>query len=92
MCVLYQIHLITLWKSFVKTSKEGLGLSDLAKIEEVVDHPVELFRIWHDDARRFNPRAPVACCLATTSKLVLIIYCRETFEIPFNVIQKIQPQ
>ncbi|XP_043511425.1 pyridoxine/pyridoxamine 5'-phosphate oxidase-like [Frieseomelitta varia] len=50
------------------TSKEGLGLSDLAKIEEVVDHPVELFRIWHDDARRFNPRAPVACCLATTSK------------------------
>ncbi|CAD1476136.1 unnamed protein product [Heterotrigona itama] len=49
-------------------SKEGSGLSDLAKIEEVVDHPVELFRIWHDEARRFNPRAPDACCLATTSK------------------------
>ena len=49
-------------------SKQGLDLSDLAKIEEEIEHPVELFRIWRDQARRYNPRAPDACCLATVSK------------------------
>lgn len=54
----------------VKGSKQGLDLSDLAKIEEEIEHPVELFRIWRDEARRYNPRAPDACCLATVSKSV----------------------
>ena len=49
-------------------SKQGLDLSDLAKIEEEIEHPVDLFRIWRDQARRYNPRAPDACCLATVSK------------------------
>ncbi|XP_076645640.1 pyridoxine/pyridoxamine 5'-phosphate oxidase isoform X1 [Halictus rubicundus] len=47
---------------------QGSDLSDLAKIEGILDHPVDLFRIWHDEARRYNPRAPDACCLATVSK------------------------
>ncbi|XP_015432376.1 PREDICTED: pyridoxine/pyridoxamine 5'-phosphate oxidase isoform X2 [Dufourea novaeangliae] len=43
-------------------------LSDVAKIEQILDHPVDLFRIWHDEARKRNPRTPDACCLATVSK------------------------
>ncbi|XP_012142677.1 pyridoxine/pyridoxamine 5'-phosphate oxidase isoform X2 [Megachile rotundata] len=53
---------------FVKGSKQGVDLSDLAKIEEETDNPIELFRIWRDEARKYNPRAPDACCLATVSK------------------------
>ncbi|XP_012142678.1 pyridoxine/pyridoxamine 5'-phosphate oxidase isoform X3 [Megachile rotundata] len=49
-------------------SKQGVDLSDLAKIEEETDNPIELFRIWRDEARKYNPRAPDACCLATVSK------------------------
>lgn len=43
-------------------------LSDLARIEEAVDHPVELFKIWHAERRRYDADTPDACCLATTSK------------------------
>ncbi|XP_017766537.1 PREDICTED: pyridoxine/pyridoxamine 5'-phosphate oxidase isoform X1 [Eufriesea mexicana] len=49
-------------------SDKEWDLSDVAKIEEVVDHPVELFRIWHNETRKYNATAPDACCLATTSK------------------------
>lgn len=49
-------------------SKSQRNISDLAKIEEVVDHPIELFRIWHDEAQKYNSKALDICCLATTSK------------------------
>ncbi|XP_071867645.1 pyridoxine/pyridoxamine 5'-phosphate oxidase [Bombus fervidus] len=42
--------------------------SDLAQIEEVVDHPVNLFRIWRDEARKYNATFVDVCCLSTTSK------------------------
>ncbi|XP_033330185.2 pyridoxine/pyridoxamine 5'-phosphate oxidase isoform X2 [Megalopta genalis] len=47
---------------------QGSYLSDLAKIEGITDHPVDLFRTWHEEARRCNPQTPDACCLATTSE------------------------
>lgn len=62
-------------KYFLKESKSQRNISDLAKIEEVVDHPIELFRIWQDEARKYNSKALDICCLATTSKLVLTIDC-----------------
>ncbi|XP_033358291.1 pyridoxine/pyridoxamine 5'-phosphate oxidase isoform X1 [Bombus vosnesenskii] len=49
-------------------SKKLSDLSDLAKIEEVVDHPVELFRIWRDEAHRYNATLVDICCLSTVSK------------------------
>ncbi|XP_060824201.1 pyridoxine/pyridoxamine 5'-phosphate oxidase [Bombus pascuorum] len=49
-------------------SKKTLEPSDLAKIEEVVDHPVNLFRIWQNEARRYNATLVNVCCLSTTSK------------------------
>lgn len=53
----------------IKTQEsKGLELSDVARIDQVLDHPVDLFRIWHDEFRKYNPRAPNACCLATVSK------------------------
>lgn len=58
---------------FAKESKKLSDLSDLAKIEEVVDHPVELFRIWRDEAHRYNATLVDICCLSTVSKLVLTI-------------------
>ncbi|XP_003400180.2 pyridoxine/pyridoxamine 5'-phosphate oxidase isoform X2 [Bombus terrestris] len=49
-------------------SKKGSDLSDVAKIEELVDHPVELFRIWRDEARRYDATLVDICCLSTVSK------------------------
>ncbi|XP_076678993.1 pyridoxine/pyridoxamine 5'-phosphate oxidase isoform X2 [Andrena cerasifolii] len=51
-----------------RMESKGPQLSGLARIDQVLDHPVDLFRIWHDEFRRFNPSAPDACCLATVSK------------------------
>ncbi|XP_043256337.1 pyridoxine/pyridoxamine 5'-phosphate oxidase [Colletes gigas] len=53
--------------SSAKESK-GSDLSDVARIDEILDHPIDLFRIWHDEARKYNPKMPDACCLATVSK------------------------
>ncbi|XP_053995942.1 pyridoxine/pyridoxamine 5'-phosphate oxidase [Hylaeus anthracinus] len=47
---------------------KGTDLSDVARIENVQDHPIDLFRIWHDEVRRYKPREPDVCCLATVSK------------------------
>ncbi|XP_017891835.2 uncharacterized protein LOC108632050 isoform X2 [Ceratina calcarata] len=54
--------------SSAKGSKGTLELSDVAKIEEEIDHPIELFKIWREETRRYSPNTPDACCLATTSK------------------------
>ncbi|XP_076240420.1 pyridoxine/pyridoxamine 5'-phosphate oxidase [Calliopsis andreniformis] len=47
---------------------KGSDISDVAKIDRVFEHPVDLFKVWHDEYRKYNPKAPNACCLATVSK------------------------
>ncbi|KAG7188565.1 hypothetical protein KM043_008196 [Ampulex compressa] len=49
-------------------TSQDVGFSDLAVIENIVDDPVDLFRLWHHEARMYVDGAPDACCLATVSK------------------------
>ncbi|CAK9827156.1 Pyridoxine/pyridoxamine 5'-phosphate oxidase [Anthophora retusa] len=65
-CIIKSFPLWETWSA--KGSRKKLDLSDLAKIEEAADHPVELFSSWYAEARRYKVQAANACCLATTSK------------------------
>ncbi|XP_076757582.1 pyridoxine/pyridoxamine 5'-phosphate oxidase [Xylocopa sonorina] len=63
------IKSIPLWESSsAKGSTGNEEPSDLARIDATIDHPVELFKVWHEERRRYDPNTPDACCLATTSK------------------------
>lgn len=43
-------------------------LSDLARIDLTSESPYDLFREWHEEARKFSSGLPNALCLATVSK------------------------
>ncbi|KAK2575540.1 hypothetical protein KPH14_011260 [Odynerus spinipes] len=42
--------------------------SDLARIDDVFDDPLDLFRSWHSEARKYKSNMPDGLCLATTNK------------------------
>lgn len=46
----------------------GTELSDLSRIDDVSEDPFDLFRLWHDDARKYLFAMPDVLCLATTTK------------------------
>ncbi|XP_043269690.1 pyridoxine/pyridoxamine 5'-phosphate oxidase-like [Venturia canescens] len=49
-----------------KTVKSGS--SDLARIEIKTQHPLDLFKEWHEEAKKYSNGIPNALCLATVSK------------------------
>lgn len=44
--------------------------SDLAKIDPVLEHPVDMFRSWREEAQNHKAKGLDICCLATVSKSV----------------------
>lgn len=66
---------LNLKKGFSKSSKDTWDektphseLSDLARIDLTSESPYDLFREWHEEARKFSTGLPNALCLATVSK------------------------
>ncbi|XP_033219906.1 pyridoxine/pyridoxamine 5'-phosphate oxidase-like isoform X2 [Belonocnema kinseyi] len=51
-----------------RDAKNTNDKSDLARIDLTSDSPYELFKEWHEEARKFSTSNPNALCLATVSK------------------------
>ncbi|KAI4481455.1 hypothetical protein M0804_009575 [Polistes exclamans] len=52
----------------LKDTKVSEEFSDLSRIDGIVDDPLDLFRSWHKESRKYKYNLPDVFCLATTSK------------------------
>ena len=52
----------------VKKSTSPTELSDLARIKIKTEDPLDLFKEWHEEAKKYSDGIPNALCLATVSK------------------------